>query len=486
MTERTGGKRPDYKELNRGSRVLIKSQVRRRHGGLPLQSLNAMDSDDDQVRSGSQHFTTEEGDKARDLPTLNNQPPRSSALLSEATGGGDRTTDNGRITDEESLRRKQSEDNHKLIEELRAAEDERQLRDKLEKEKQERLSWMDRTKHDAYNEESARNQDHQDYLIRQLIGQAESISEDIDCFIEENPPADFGNSIEDLDKIINRIEDMRSSFRGKHKEIRAHCTPGLLLGKSFNATLEAVKLYLKQVRDKRKSLRDGEDVQKLALVAAKQEKLVFLGKEVRRTISDLYVTFSSVLDDESDENITKRKEELPGLVKIVNKIPKRIEEIMDAGEIDAEINKIKTRFDNLIKAKTLYVTRLDDELKKREIEKLKSFKTSSLNIKLAKFKGYSSSLDIYTFRMNFERFVSSKSKVGEVLWLSVIEFLENELTIAQEKIVIFQKPKDKEKEDKSDKDTSSKKTYRTDGGSKGNNSNSNPTHPQSITVCAIC
>ena len=129
-------------------------------------------------------------------------------------------------------------------------------------------------------------------------------------------------------------------------------------------------MYLKQVRDKWKSLRDGEDVQKFALVAVKQEKLVFLGKEVRCIISDLYVTFSSVLDAD-DENITKRKEELPGLVKIVNKIPTRIEEIVDAGEIDVEINKIKTRFDNLIKAKTLYVTRLDDEFKKREIEKLK-------------------------------------------------------------------------------------------------------------------
>lgn len=70
---------------------------------------------------------------------------------------------------------------------------------------------------------------------------------------------------------------------------------------------------------------------------------------------------------------------------------------MDVGEIDVEINKIKIRFDNLIKAKTLYVTRLDDEFKKCEIEKLKSFKTSSLNIKLAKFKGYSSSLKYVKF-----------------------------------------------------------------------------------------
>ena len=188
-----------------------------------------MDSDDDQAHSGSQLYTTEGGDNLRDLPTLNNQLPGLSTLLSEATGGGDHTTDNGRITEEEALRRKQSEDNHKLIEELRTAEGERQLRDKLKKEKQERLLWMERTKQDAYREESARNQNHQDHLIRQLIGQAESISEDIDCFIEENPPVDFGNYVEDLDKIINRIEDMRSSFRGKHKEIRAHCTPGVLL-----------------------------------------------------------------------------------------------------------------------------------------------------------------------------------------------------------------------------------------------------------------
>ena len=43
------------------------------------------------------------------------------------------------------------------------------------------------------------------------------------------------------------------------------------------------------------------------------------------------------------------------------------------------------------------------EMKKREILKQNKFKTFSLNIKLPKFSGYNSELDIYTFKSQFEK-----------------------------------------------------------------------------------
>ena len=38
-----------------------------------------------------------------------------------------------------------------------------------------------------------------------------------------------------------------------------------------------------------------------------------------------------------------------------------------------------------------------------ELDKQKQFKESNLNIKLAKFRGYASSTDIYTFQKDFEK-----------------------------------------------------------------------------------
>ena len=50
-----------------------------------------------------------------------------------------------------------------------------------------------------------------------------------------------------------------------------------------------------------------------------------------------------------------------------------------------------------------YVTAIANEEKSREIVKQKKFNQTSLGIKLGKFKGYNSSLDIYTFQDQFEK-----------------------------------------------------------------------------------
>ena len=57
----------------------------------------------------------------------------------------------------------------------------------------------------------------------------------------------------------------------------------------------------------------------------------------------------------------------------------------------------------MLASRDAYVTALTTEEKSREIEKHKKFNQSSLGIKLSKFKGYNSNLDIYTFQDKFEK-----------------------------------------------------------------------------------
>ena len=50
-----------------------------------------------------------------------------------------------------------------------------------------------------------------------------------------------------------------------------------------------------------------------------------------------------------------------------------------------------------------YKTSLLAQVKIRELEKQKSFSASSIHIKLEKFKGFSSELDVYSFKAEFEK-----------------------------------------------------------------------------------
>ena len=90
-------------------------------------------------------------------------------------------------------------------------------------------------------------------------------------------------------------------------------------------------------------------------------------------------------------------------LKLFLSIPKKIEELIENGEREIEVTQIKTKYKALVTSKDLYVLKLDKEVQEREIEKRKSFDSSNLNIKLAKFKGYNSPLDIYTFQDEFEK-----------------------------------------------------------------------------------
>ncbi len=248
--------------------------------------------------------------------------------------------------------------------------------------------------------------------IDRLVSQVDSLSDDIHDFIDETPPQEISSSIEDLDKAIARIEDLRSAFRTKQKELQTQCWEHQKdsVQKSGEYVLNRIKTYITEAKARRKSIRDEEGAHKVNMLVKKSNKVTFINEEVRRIITDLNKVFICEIDDDTDEQITKRKEELSDQLKLFQTIPKKIEEMMDGGEFEKEINEIKVKYENLHSHKDLYTTRLNDELVTREIEKKKNFSNSTLNIKLHKFKGYDSTLDIYTFQDKFEKLHKSSPK----------------------------------------------------------------------------
>ena len=59
-----------------------------------------------------------------------------------------------------------------------------------------------------------------------------------------------------------------------------------------------------------------------------------------------------------------------------------------------ETEKFKERYEAIVKAKNDYALVVKQQVEEKEVDKEEIFKEVNLNIKLAKFKGYSSSVDI--------------------------------------------------------------------------------------------
>ena len=130
--------------------------------------------------------------------------------------------------------------------------------------------------------------------VRHLKSQAKSLSDDIRDYIEENPGEEHKDSLEDIDKHIARIEDLRSVFRNKHKELINHCHPDNIGGleRSFGETISEIKEYLKDLKGRRKSLRDNEVDRKFQLDQNRASKVKFINEEVRRIIASFNDIFS--------------------------------------------------------------------------------------------------------------------------------------------------------------------------------------------------
>ena len=241
----------------------------------------------------------------------------------------------------------------------------------------------------------------------ELKTQIESLVDDIDDFLSENPCVDFKNSIFDLDSAIKNIEDLRSTFRCKHKQLEKTYADNTEYvneyGVAYQNKIDELKNYILNAKTYRKDLRSNEDKAKLAENNVKERKLIFLNNEVKLAMDRLEKIFGTSLSDEKEEEVTRRKNDLPERRKETERILKSIQDIVGAGEEVETVKAIQARYTDLLTALESYTELVHTEFSSREVEKQKTFKKSLLNIHIPKFKGYESKYDVYTFQDQFEK-----------------------------------------------------------------------------------
>ena len=244
--------------------------------------------------------------------------------------------------------------------------------------------------------------------VARLLIEEETISGDIDDFLDENIIKEIGNKAEDHDMVNRKVEDLRSLYRGKHIQLKSAMDDAEYQDKynaGYQEKIKTLKEYIKTLKTQRKAIRDGEDNREQVVVDAQSAKVKFIQKQfeiVASTLEGVFISEEEAWKRETDDSVTKRKSDIAEQVKLLQSLEDKIKEMLESGADQGSMKPIEKRYEKLMEEKNKYVIRVDKEVKDREIEERKVFNKSKLNIKLSKFKGYKG-IDIYSFKSDFDK-----------------------------------------------------------------------------------
>ena len=214
MTERTRGKRPDYRILHTSGEVVLKQSgyIQREQASSEEEYYSVEDSSGDQKDQKEESSSIVE----HQLIKVAFEAYRDQALESSSS---DSSHSVGEVSED-------------VLESSQILEDSVAAREATERTKMEQLEAM----------------------MNQLSIQEATVADDIDDFLEENPVEDARNSLEDLDAIIKRTEELRSEYRWKHKELLTYLKDAYAekYGKEYAARIDRMKNRIMFAKNQRK------------------------------------------------------------------------------------------------------------------------------------------------------------------------------------------------------------------------------------------
>ena len=267
--------------------------------------------------------------------------------------------------------------------------------------------------------------------ISQLQTEQATSADDINDFLDENNLDDNISDIEDIESCISRIEQLRSKYRRTHKDLpKLSNNYEINYGKEFLETITSIKCYIKEANRRKgmiQQLQKEADVEKkdnerkieVQKQIKKNEACQFQINEINQLMKELNEEFKIKPDEIENEHLLQMKNEIKESNNKMDRLSSRIKDLLSltqAWDLEQEeaVRKITADYQHLVTRKKEYCTFIKEECSRRELSKEESFKTSNLNIKLQKFRGYESSADIYTFRSEFEK-VYSRSTPRRIL-----------------------------------------------------------------------
>ena len=170
--------------------------------------------------------------------------------------------------------------------------------------------------------------------------------------------------------------------------------------------VDAIKDYIKLANETRNEMRAEEHAETREIEEAKKNQVRFFIDDITRLLYDLENEMAVRLDDVSDEEIIRRKSGIKQITRKMDAIASKIPQMLIHGAIYLEADKITKRYKEVTLLLNNYIDQLEEKADEREIQKESLFQESMLNIKIGKFNGYNSVMDVYTFQDKFEKVYS--------------------------------------------------------------------------------
>ena len=269
--------------------------------------------------------------------------------------------------------------------------------------------------------------------MKSLRDRYRNVHVDLECEIGEEYKARFSR---DYTEMTDRISEYIKAANSKKKFVRIQKDEKQyerekqerfeIEERNLKARVDIEQKLKDQQLEVNEKLRIEENEEKLKQEdKLAKEKLVIVNFNIEclnSIKSTLERVFGSDLNKEDDYEILEKRKNL----NVIN------EEFRNFSEISLEIlkyfpsdldykglrGKISEEYTNLSRLHSIYIVELQEEVTKRDLNKEKLSPMSVLNIKLDKFTGYDSAVDIYTFQDNFEKLylsVTQKKRLPDLL-----------------------------------------------------------------------
>ena len=278
----------------------------------------------------------------------------------------------------------------------------------------------------------------------EIRGKISLLIDDLNDYFDENSMTDEFKTIEDIDESIRRAESARTEYRALHRsllDVVGETEYKEVHAEKYKESLANIKDYIKAGKTRKADLRSKAETQMSALrqqeaakeletAVQKEATSKFLIDELNRMIGQLNDVFRKNNKTASNEEIESRESQLSEKLQEADRVSDKFQKLIGVipesyPQKTLVLATLTHNYDGLMGFKTTYKTSLEAEVKSREIEKQKSFSTSTISIKLEKFKGFASELDVYSFRSEFEKLYLKDTPTSKLADLLKHNFLAN-------------------------------------------------------------
>ena len=169
-----------------------------------------------------------------------------------------------------------------------------------------------------------------------------TITADIDDFLDENDIKEFDDHFESVDIIIDKVEQLRSKYRFLHEKLKSFDEYDEKYGKQLEIRLATIKQYIKDAKTWKKSVKAKEVSKQAEKEYLISRSIDFIVDDIHRGIREVEMETIMAVSTTSNDEITRRDKDLPNLRRRMETISDKIKSLMKQPTDEKTLKDSKT------------------------------------------------------------------------------------------------------------------------------------------------